>query len=101
MALREHAQPVAEWNTRQVYEYINGLEIGPHKFGIKEAMAFRDEVINGRLLLNLEKKDLNHLGIDHFAKRNALYDHIQRLKIIEFQNTTNQKREKLISKIKP
>ena len=64
----------------------NGLEIGVFTFGEIEAAAFRREVVTGKLLLNLEKHDLNVLGIDHFAKRNALYDHIQSLKANMFRD---------------
>jgi len=70
---------VKEWTVDDVSNYINGLEIDGHTFTLEEADNFRREAITGKLLLNLEKRDLNTLGVTQFSKRNALYTHIQSL----------------------
>ena len=67
-----NTESVAQWTKDQVFEYINGLEIGGFSFSVKEAAEFRKEAVNGRIFVKLKKDDLNTLGIDHFRKRNAL-----------------------------
>eukprot|EP00484_Ammonia_sp_Unknown_P020966 CAMPEP_0197032548 /NCGR_PEP_ID=MMETSP1384-20130603/11201_1 /TAXON_ID=29189 /ORGANISM="Ammonia sp." /LENGTH=549 /DNA_ID=CAMNT_0042462231 /DNA_START=49 /DNA_END=1698 /DNA_ORIENTATION=+ len=71
--------PVSHWTVDDVAKYISRLEINGFKYA-DHAEMFRKEIINGRLLLNLQKDDLNVLGIHQFSKRNALYEHLQQLK---------------------
>ena len=71
-----------KWSVDEVTDYISKLELdGTHKYN-EEAHSFHRENVNGQMLLKLQKDDLNVLGIDHFSKRNALYDHIQMLSVI-------------------
>jgi len=71
---------VQDWTVDEVCGYIGKLEVDGFSFTANEAANFRREQINGKLLLNLEKDDLNSLGLFKFPKRNALYKHIKRLR---------------------
>ena len=71
--------PIQHWTVENVYYYVKNLEIDGFKYN-ENAYSFKKEIINGRLFLNLEKEDLNVLGITSFTKRNALYNHLQKLK---------------------
>jgi len=80
MTLPNPKSIVEHWTVDDVYYYITDLELDGLKFTPEEATAFRKECVNGKLFLNLDKDDLNILGMDHLTKRNALYDHIQKIK---------------------
>mmetsp|Transcript_26726 Transcript_26726/g.43737 ORF Transcript_26726/g.43737 Transcript_26726/m.43737 type:complete len:500 (-) Transcript_26726:439-1938(-) len=71
--------PHETWTVDAVCEYLRTLKLGAYTFN-EHVDSFRSEIINGKLFLNLEKNDLNVLGVYQFAKRNKLYQHIQQLK---------------------
>lgn len=87
------SKQIHQWSVEDVSKYITDLQVDGFTFTANEAANFRKEIINGKLLLNLEKKDLNALGIFKFPKRNALYKHIKRLRAEEAE----QSRPKLTS----
>mmetsp|Transcript_67390 Transcript_67390/g.60534 ORF Transcript_67390/g.60534 Transcript_67390/m.60534 type:complete len:434 (+) Transcript_67390:20-1321(+) len=79
--------PTQHWTVENVYYYVKNLEIDGFKYN-ENAEIFRKECINGKLFLNLEKEDLNVLGITNFTKRNVLYKHLQKLKATQIKQNS-------------
>jgi len=76
---------IQNWSVEDVVDYIDDLEVDGFTFTANDASNFRREMVNGRMLLGLEKDDLNTLGLHKFPKRNALYKHLKRLKAAEVE----------------
>merc|ERR1719242_1209258 len=61
-------------------------------------------MINGHLLLNLSKTDLNSIGIGQFEKRNALFRHLESLRSthtgFDFQVSPNNEHAQQTKKTK-
>ena len=81
-----------KWSVDEVTEYISTLKLNEQHQYNEEAPSFRKELVNGRMLLKLQKDDLNVLGVDHFSKRNALFDHIQKLRVSPSKKCSPSKR---------
>jgi len=66
-------------SVKDVINYLQQLRLNNHTF--EDVLdVFKDETVNGKVFLNLDKSDLNELNIYQFKRRNALYNHIQLLK---------------------
>merc|ERR1719216_853933 len=79
MATTPITVPVQLWSVDEVAAYISTLQIDDFSYS-EHANSFRKEMINGHLLLNLSKTDLNSIGIGQFEKRNALFRHLESLR---------------------
>ena len=66
-------------STDDVVQYLNTLRLFQHTFA-DVAPVFKEECVDGVVLLNLQKGDLSQLGIVQFARRNTFFQHIIELR---------------------
>ena len=71
---------ITVWSTTdEVHRYIHNLQIEDFKFD-DVSDNFQLESVTGKVLLNLQKSELNDLGIFELSRRNALHQHIMTLR---------------------
>ncbi len=61
--------PIKQWTTEQVVEWLDEIELSSYKesFRFNSSLIFRNNVISGMDLLELDENDLIELGLDDKA----------------------------------